>query len=122
MRLLMPLAALTCVFGLTAVLGAGANDLRGAAHPGEDFSQRPDLAMILMLFGAFLVALAPGLMLANALLWAVPPVRRRLDRNAGQVSALSFARSVRGLAIGAMIVAPVGILLILAGVLPDWRS
>jgi hypothetical protein len=117
----MPVTALGFEFGTTAAFVAGMNALHSVLHPpGTLWAALPAVAGLLIFFGSFAAALAPGLILANLALWLIPSVRKALDKNASGVPGASFKSSVRQLARLALYLTSVGLITALIGAVEPW--
>jgi len=109
LALLMPVIALTCIFGLTTIIAWASFRLHQTVHPRAQLSDR---VVGLSVIGALIIAVAPGLLLGNYILGLVPPIRKLSDRNTKGVRGAPFHEAMRGLLKAACILAPVGAILI----------
>lgn len=86
LALLMPLMALSSVFGLTIGSINVLWTLHLVLHPGVSFASKSNIVFPLTVFPAFLGAVAPALMLLNFALARIPPLRWVFDSNAAGVT------------------------------------
>jgi hypothetical protein len=114
LALMMPFIAMFSVFCIMAVLVLVAIQLVHLGH-----LQLQPRTMALIFLGAFVAAIAPGLMFANIALRVVPSIRKMLDINAGGTRGASFRASMKGLAAVALITVTAGLVLILLAVMTN---
>jgi hypothetical protein len=122
LKVAAPLLSLVSVFTLVALLFAAANAIHSLARPGVTLATAAGPSELLMFLGSFVAALAPGFLIANLALWAVPPTRRVLDQNAKGVPGASFRRSMMGLSKLAIVLTAPGLGLALLGAIEPWAK
>jgi hypothetical protein len=69
----------------------------------------------LLLMPLLIAAIPVGMLLANGVLWCIPPARKALDREAEGIEWASFPQSMASLGRISLVVAPVCLLLSLVG-------
>ena len=84
-NLLLPLFAIPLWIAFTWLLVAGAWTAHLAFHPGlvgtaRQFPTAVTSVTALMLFPAFFAAMCPALVVANFLVYLIPPARRAMDK------------------------------------------
>ncbi len=122
LALLMPFMALLSVFGLTIGFVTVLWTLHRARHPDISFASKSDVAFPLIVFPAFLGAVAPALMLLNFALACIPPLRRIFEGNAEGVKWASYQASMSALWKVARIHVPPALVLALLGAVEPWAS
>ena len=120
LRVLMPLMGISCLLGLTAASVALLWSLHRAVHPQISLRTVSSPAMLLMAVASITAAAPTAFILLNALLRAVPPVRRALDENSRGVPGASYKASMRQLGRAALLLVPLALLLGLIGALEPW--
>jgi hypothetical protein len=116
----MPFTALSSVFGLTIGCVTVLWTLHRALHPGISFASKSDVTFPLIVFPAFLGAVAPALMLLNFVLARIPPLRRIFEGNAEGVKGASYQASMSALWKVARILVPPALVLSLLGAIEPW--
>jgi len=117
----MPFIALSSVLGLTFIVAYGLVSLHLALHPSASWPLKSsELSKFLMVFLPFFGCAAPGLMIGNFILYAIPPVRRVLDRNARGVPGASFKQSMRGFGKVSAVGLPTVLILGVIGAIEPW--
>jgi hypothetical protein len=120
LALLMPFMALLSVFGLTIGFVTVLWTIHRALHPDISFASKSDVAFPLIVFPAFLGAVAPALMLLNFALACIPPLRRIFEGNAEGVKWAAHQASISALWKVARILVPPALVLALLGAVEPW--
>jgi hypothetical protein len=82
---------------------------------GKGISFSAFVSSFLLVVPLFLAALPISMMIANAVIWLIPPARRALNKKAEGVKWASFAEAMRGLWIVSGVVVPSCLLLSFIG-------
>jgi hypothetical protein len=88
---------------------------RALGVAGVFLSERGGLGQVLFFVGTMIGALPLALILANVLIWCIPPARRALDREAAGQWHASFAEAQRDLLLIASYVVPICLVLAAIG-------
>jgi len=84
-------------------------------------SRAPEGMVALLFFASFATGVVPAFVLANYLLWIIPPIRRALDKNARGVPGASFQAANRALLRVARFSVPISFLIWIAAAVDPWH-
>jgi hypothetical protein len=96
--------------------------MRGWLHPSNGFGHLPGPGSAFMAFASLFAAIPLSLMLANFVLWVIPPLRNAYETAFANAPRASFRDGMRQLGVVALFILPICAIAAAIGIIDPWLN